>query len=175
MCAASLSAAVTVGGKVKAMKCLRSNRAWLKQSPLPGQEANFMQLTREDEGKRRRGGGLRELWVPNNPIAPHCHLSTTTNQLVKRTKSDIIPNLTIVNVHWSKALDVKDQRIWSFPNRSLAAPNSSWIKSSYLSYPFWKSQYHCLLVQGHSGSSLGNKMSKANSVQTQRDSRFSLP
>lgn len=47
---ASLSAAVTVGGKVKAMKCLGSNRAWLKQSPWPGQEANFMQLTREDEG-----------------------------------------------------------------------------------------------------------------------------
>lgn len=53
MCVASLSAAVTVGGKVKAMKCLGSNRAWLKQSPWPGQEANFMQLTRE----RMKGGG----------------------------------------------------------------------------------------------------------------------
>lgn len=41
-----------MGGKVKAMKCLGSNRAWLKQSPWPGQEANFMQLTREDEEKR---------------------------------------------------------------------------------------------------------------------------
>lgn len=46
MCVASLSAAVTVGGKVKAMKCLGSNRAWLKQSPWPGREANFMRLAR---------------------------------------------------------------------------------------------------------------------------------
>lgn len=100
MCVASLSAAVTVGGKVKAMKCLGSNRAWLKQSPWPGQEAKFMQLTREDEG----GGGLHELRIPKNPIAPHCHLSTTANQLMIRTKSDIIPNLMIVNVQWSKDL-----------------------------------------------------------------------
>lgn len=54
-----------------------------------------MQLTGKDEG----GGWLRELQVPKNPIAPHCHLSTTANQLMKRTKSDIIPNLPIVNVH----------------------------------------------------------------------------
>ncbi|MEQ2288899.1 hypothetical protein AMECASPLE_027619 [Ameca splendens] len=45
---------------------------------------------------------------PTGPIAPHCHLSTTSNQLMKRTKSDIIPNLTIVSMHWSKALEVKD-------------------------------------------------------------------
>lgn len=57
MCVASLSAAVTVGGKVKAMKCLGSNRAWLKQSPWPGQEANFMQLSREDEGREREEWG----------------------------------------------------------------------------------------------------------------------
>lgn len=68
--------------------------------------------------KGRGGGGLHELWGPNSPIAPHRHLSTTTNQLMKRTKSDIIPNLTIVNVHWSRALEVKDHRIRVFPQIS---------------------------------------------------------
>lgn len=51
-----------------------------------------MQLTSKAEG-----GRLRELGVPDNPIPPHRHLSTTANQLMKRTKSDIIPNLLIVN------------------------------------------------------------------------------
>lgn len=59
-----------------------------------------MQLSREDEGRERVGGWgeFHKLRVPKNPTAPHCHLSTTANQLMKRTKSDIIPNLTIVNV-----------------------------------------------------------------------------
>lgn len=139
MCAASLSAAVTVGGKVKAMKCLRSNRAWFKQSPRSGQEANFMQLTREDEGTKRGGGeGFMNSQDPTSPIAPHYHLSTTANQLMKRTKSDIIPNLTIVSVHWSKALEVKDERIWSLPIQGLSAPKpfalEQWAKQSRCSY-----------------------------------------
>lgn len=81
MCAASLSAAVTVGGKVKAMKCLGSNQAWLKQSPLPGQEANFMQLTREDEGKRRgRAPWTLRTQQPNCTTLPSVHNNQSTDE-----------------------------------------------------------------------------------------------
>lgn len=60
-----------------------------------------MQLTRERMKGWRGGeaGMFMNSEYPTTQIAPHCHLSTTANQLVIRTKSDIIPNLTIVNVH----------------------------------------------------------------------------
>lgn len=76
ICVASLSAAVAVGGKVKAMKCLGSNRAWLKQSPWPGQEANFMQLTREDgeEG----ASWTRSTQQPSCTTLPSVHNSQST-------------------------------------------------------------------------------------------------
>lgn len=79
MCVASLSAAVTVGGKVKGMKCLGSNRAWLKQSPWPGQEANFMQLTREDEGGEK-ASWTRSTQQPNCTTLPSVHNSQSTDE-----------------------------------------------------------------------------------------------
>lgn len=58
-----------------------------------------MQLTGEDEGSRRRRGGFVN---SESPTAPHHHLSTAANQLMKRTKSDIIPNLTVAGEHRRK-------------------------------------------------------------------------
>lgn len=63
-----------------------------------------MQLTRE-ETKKREEEGDTSLMNSNNPNAPHCCLSAAANQVMKRTKSDIIPNLMIVNVHSSRALE----------------------------------------------------------------------
>lgn len=39
------------------------------------------------------GGRPRELRVPDNPVAPRCHLSARTNELMKSTKSGTVPNL----------------------------------------------------------------------------------
>lgn len=114
-CLASLNAAVTVGGKVKTMKCLGSNRAWLKQSPQPGQEANLVQHTGEDR--------VGALWTPSTQqpsctTMPSVHNSQSTYEQDKR----VISYLTIVTVHWSKALWVKCERI----NKSLCPVKPRW-------------------------------------------------
>ena len=123
ICVASLSAAVTVGGKVKAMKCLGSNRAWLKQSPWPGQEANFMQLTREDGVGGGVGGGFMNSEYPttqlhHTAICPQQPINLWTGQRVISYLTWRLFMCTEVK-HFKWRRRESNERLWPFTDLSL--------------------------------------------------------
>lgn len=81
MCAASLSAAVAVGGKVKVMKCLGSNRAWLKQRPCSDKRPTSGSSVRKT--KRVEGADFMNPRFPPTRLHQHRYAFTAANQLMK--------------------------------------------------------------------------------------------